>query len=119
MNRPAGLCFGPGHIVVYGNPSFVSAFGAYAVGLPAREVMLDVPPEAFWLLDAVFVRGLPLARWIDRDGEPWRMTASPRRDPETDEVYGVAFHLRAESDLPVLRGVPAGGRRLEDDPGSR
>jgi hypothetical protein len=26
----------------------------------------------------------------------------PRRDPENGEVYGVAFHLRAGSDLPVV-----------------
>jgi hypothetical protein len=100
--RPAGLCAGAGHIVVYGNPAFVSAFGEQSVGLPAREGMLDLPAEAFELLDAVLRGGRPLARWITREGEVWRLTAMPRFDFETQESYGVAFHLRARSDLPVL-----------------
>jgi hypothetical protein len=101
--RPAGMCAGPGHIVVYGNPAFVSAFGAQSIGLPARESMLGLPAEAFELLDAVFREGRPLARWIRRAGEDWRLTVTPRLDFETDESYGVSFHLRARSDLPVLR----------------
>jgi hypothetical protein len=100
--RPAGLCTGPGHIVVYGNPAFVSAFGEASVGLPAREGMLGLPAEAFGLLDTVLRDGRPLARWITRDGEDWRLTAMPRFDPESQEPYGVAFHLRARSDLPVV-----------------
>jgi hypothetical protein len=103
MARPAGLCFGPGHVVVYGNPSFVAEFGAETVGLPAREGMLDLPQQAFELLDAVLLCGRPLARWVRRGQEDWRMTAMPRLDAETHEAYGVAFHLRARSDLPVLR----------------
>jgi hypothetical protein len=99
--RPAGLCAGPGHMVVYGNPALRAAFGDVSVGLPAREGILGLPTEAFVLLDAVYARGKPLARWIDRDDEAWRMTAAPRIDPETGEVYGVAFHLRERSDLPV------------------
>ena len=31
------------------------------------------------------------------------MTAAPRADPETGQVYGVSFHLRERSDLPVTR----------------
>ena len=100
--RPAGLCSGPGHIVVYGNPAFVSAFGETSVGLPARESMLGLPAEAFELLDAVLRDGRPLARWISREGSDWRLTAMPRFDPETQEPYGVAFHLRARADLPVV-----------------
>jgi hypothetical protein len=100
--RPAGMCAGPGHIVVYGNPAFVAAFGAQSVGLPAREGMLGLPAEAFDLLDAVLREGRPLARWIRRAGEDWRLTVTPRIDFETDEPYGVSFHLRARSDLPVL-----------------
>ena len=100
--RPAGLCAGPGHIVVYGNPAFVSAFGEQSVGLPAREGMLGLPAEAFELLDAVLREGRPLARWITRAGDDWRLTAMPRLDFETREPYGVAFHLRARTDLPVL-----------------
>jgi hypothetical protein len=97
--RPAGVCHGPGLIVVYGNPAFIATFGKQAVGVPARESLLDLPRGAFALLDTVFARGKPLARWIRFDGEEWRMTAAPRADPGTGEVYGVAFHLRARSDV--------------------
>jgi hypothetical protein len=97
VRRPAGMCRGPGHIVVYGNPAFIGAFGARAVGMPARESLLDLPPAAFTLLDAVLSRGKPLARWIRYGGEEWRMTVVPRVDPD-GEVYGVSFHLRARSD---------------------
>jgi len=100
--RPAGFASGPGHVVVYGNPAFRTMFGNGAVGLPARETMLDLPTEAFALLDAVLADGRPLARWVERPDGTWRLTAIPRRDPETGDVYGVAFHLRARSDLPVL-----------------
>jgi hypothetical protein len=100
--RPAGLCSGPGHIVVYGNAAFVAAFGRQSVGLPAREGMLGLPAEAFELLDAVLRERRPLARWITRDGREWRLTAMPRFEFESTEPYGVAFHLRARSDLPVL-----------------
>ena len=102
--RPAALCSGPGHLVVYGNPAFVARFGAQSVGPPAREGLVGLPPAAFALLDRVFARGRPLARWIRLGAEEWRLTAAPRRDPETQEVYGVAFHLRSRSDLPVVTG---------------
>jgi hypothetical protein len=88
-------------MVVYGNPALRAAFGDVSVGLPAREGILGLPTEAFTLLDAVYARGKPLARWIDRDDEQWRMTAAPRVDPETGEIYGVSFHLRERSDLPT------------------
>jgi hypothetical protein len=100
VTRPAGLADGPGHVVVHGNPAFRAMFGETAVGLPARESMLDLPAEAFTLLDAVLRTGRPLARWIERAGETWRLTAMPRVDPGTNEVYGVAFHLRSRSDVP-------------------
>jgi PAS domain-containing protein len=100
--RPAGFATGPGHVVVYGNTAFRTMFGSAAVGLPARETMIDLPTEAFALLDAVFTDGRPLARWIERPEGTWRLTAVPRRDPETGDVYGVAFHLRARSDLPIM-----------------
>jgi hypothetical protein len=87
---------------VYGNPAFVAAYGAIAVGLPARESLLDLPPRAFALLDAVLTRGKPLARWIQIGGEDWRLTVAPRADPGTGQTYGVAFHLRARSDVPVV-----------------
>lgn len=100
--RPAGIALGHGHVVVYGNPAFRSMFGAGAIGLPARESLIGLPPTAFGLLDAVLSEGRPLARWIERDDGRWRLTAVPRRDPENGEVYGVAFHLRAGCDLPVI-----------------
>jgi len=101
--RPAGLCTGAGHMLVYGNPALKAAFGHVVIGLPAREGILGLPAQAFDLLDAVYGRGAPLACWIERDDSEWRLTAAPRKDPETGEVYGVAFHLRERSDLPVLR----------------
>jgi hypothetical protein len=88
--------------VVYGNPAFVAAFGAAVVGLPARESLLDLPAAGFALLDAVLRRGKPLARWIEFRGEDWRMTATPRIDQADGDVYGVAFHMRARSDTPVV-----------------
>jgi hypothetical protein len=103
LMRPAGLCSGAGHRIDYGNPAFLASFGAGVVGLPAREVLLDLPAEAFELFDLAFRQGRPLGRWIRLDDQEWRLTAMPRLDPETGAPYGVAFHLRARSDLPVLR----------------
>ena len=80
----------------------MARFGTQSVGPPAREGLIGLPPAAFNLLDRVFARGRPLARWIRLGTEEWRMTAAPRRDLVTQEVYGVAFHLRARSDLPVV-----------------
>lgn len=100
--RPAAFCFGPGHVVVHGNPAFVSSFGASAVGLPAREILIDLPGAAFDLMDAVLEGGKPLATWLPGPDEDWRLTVAPRIDPETGETYGVSFHLRARSDVPIL-----------------
>ena len=110
--RPAGMCRGQGHIVVYGNPAFVAAFGAAAVGMPAREGILDLPPRAFAMLDAVLIRGKPLASWIRMGGSEWRLTVVPSVDP-AGEVYGVSFHLRERSDTLVTIPGPdvAGGAR--------
>ena len=105
LDRPVGLCFGPGHLVVHANPAFVTEFGDGCLGLPAREGMVGLPAEAFAVLDAVFVSGRPLARWIVRDGEDWRLTVAPRVDPGSGETYGVTFHLRLRSDTPVLRSA--------------
>ena len=103
VQRPAGMCLGPGHLVVYGNPAFVAMFGQGCVGMPARETMLGLPAEAFDLLDAVLAESRPLARWIAIGLDEWRMTAMPRLDFETGRAYGVSFHLRRRSDLPVVR----------------
>ncbi|MGH2464340.1 MAG: hypothetical protein ACRDGI_02675 [Candidatus Limnocylindrales bacterium] len=110
--RPAGMCLGPGHLVVYGNPAFVAMFGGRCVGMPARETMLGLPAEAFDLLDAVLAESRPLARWIAIRVEDWRLTAMPRLDFETGQAYGVSFHLRRRTDLPVVRSDrPAGESR--------
>lgn len=101
--RPAGMCLGSGHLVVYGNPAFVAIFGGQCLGLPARETMLSLPSEAFDLLDAVLLEGRALARWVAVEGDEWRMTATPRVDFESGRTYGVSFHFRRRSDLPVLR----------------
>ncbi|HYH92547.1 MAG TPA: hypothetical protein VD763_05250 [Candidatus Saccharimonadales bacterium] len=101
-SRPAGMCTGPGHMVMYGNPAFVARFGERCLGMPAREVMIDLPDAAFEVFDASFAQGRPLARWVRLDDEDWRVTAKPRLDPETGAVFGIAFHLRARSDVPVV-----------------
>jgi len=101
--RPAGMCLGPGHLIVYGNPAFVATFGQRSVGMPARETMLSLPADAFELLDAVLAESRPLARWIGSGLDEWRMTAMPRLDFETGQAYGVSFHLRRRSDVPILR----------------
>ena len=106
--RPAGICAGPGHVLIYGNPAFHAQFGPRCIGMPAREVMVDLPDAAFALLDAVLEGGRPLARWVQRGDEQWRLTAMPRRDPETALVDGVAFHLRPRDDAPVVD--PGAGR---------
>lgn len=111
--RPAGMCLGSGHLVVYGNPAFVALFGRQCLGLPARETMLGLPAAAFDLLDAVLREGRPLARWIVIEGDDWRMTAIPRVEFETGETYGVSFHLRRRSDLPVLLPGPSDEMRQE------
>ena len=67
--HPAGMCVGAGHMVVYGNPAFVAAFGARSVGLPAREVMLGLSSDAFGVMDAVLKRGHAAARWVRLGGE--------------------------------------------------
>ncbi len=102
-SRPAAMCRGQGHLIVYGNPAFLAAFGAQAVGMPARESLVSLPASAFALLDLVLARGKPLAKWIKLDDADWRLTVAPRTDP-SGEVYGVSFHLRARSDV---SSVPA------------
>jgi hypothetical protein len=104
--RPAAFCIGSGHLVVYGNDAFLKTFGVRAIGMPMREAAVDLPSGAFEVLDAVLAQGRPLACWIDIRGEPWRLTAAPRVDPETSEVYGVRVHLRERSDQPILDDRP-------------
>ena len=71
----------------------MAEFGGGTVGLPAREVLLTLPAAAFDVVDRVRTLGRPLACWLDVAGERRRLTVTPRRDPETDEIYGVAIRL--------------------------
>jgi hypothetical protein len=91
---PAAFHYGPGHMIVHGNPAFVEAFGASAIGQPAREALLDLPPKAFELMDLVYETGKPGACAVTTAKGPRRLVVAPRRDPETGEVYGVTSHLR-------------------------
>ena len=100
------MCRGAGHVVVYGNEAFRDVFGAPCVGIPAREGLLGLPADGFAVLDGVLRSGRPAARWIRMMGSEWRLTAAPRLDPGTHEMYGVAFHLRRRDDLPVVVEPP-------------
>ena len=93
IQHPAAMLYGPGHVVVHGNPPFRELFGAGWLGLPAAEALLDLTRDAFDLMDLVYRDGRPLARWITLRGAPWRLTIAERRDPETGDVYGIAIHL--------------------------
>jgi hypothetical protein len=83
---------------MHGNPAFVARYGRAAVGQPAREAMIDLPPAAFAVLDRVLVEGRPLARRIDLPDGPRRLVVVPRRDPGTDAVYGVTSWFREPPD---------------------
>ena len=91
--QPVALLHGPGLRVVHGNPAFVAEFGEVAVGLPAREGLVALPPLVFDVADRVLRGGRPLACWLEVAGTRRRLTVAPRRDPETGEVYGVAIRL--------------------------
>ena len=80
-------------MIVHGNPPFLAEFGETIVGLPAAEALLALPGVAFDVIQRVYVRGTPLACWIEVSGERRRLTVAPRRDPESGEVYGVAIRL--------------------------
>jgi hypothetical protein len=90
---PAAFHFGPGHVIVHGNPPFIEAFGESSVGQPAREALIGLPPAAFDLMDEVYRTGRPLARRIETTFGIRRLVVAPRRDPETGETYGVTMHL--------------------------
>ena len=92
---PAALLYGPGLVIVHGNVPFRAEFGEGFLGLPAVEALPDLPTAAFDLMKLVFQNGTPLARWIAVRGDTWRLTAAPRRDIETNAVYGIAIHLVA------------------------
>lgn len=95
---PAAFHLGPGHRIVHGNPAFVAEFGTTAIGLPAREAMLDLPPKAFALMDLVLETGTPGAIVVRTRSGRRRLVVDARKDPETGETYGVRTHLRPSSD---------------------
>ena len=95
---PVALHLGAGHVIVHGNPAFIEVFGAEAIGQPAREALLDLPPKAFALMDLVLATGKPGACRVTTDAGPRRLVVAPRRDPETGETYGVTSHLRPVTD---------------------
>ena len=95
---PAAMCIGPGHVVMHGNAAFLAAYGEEALGLPAREVLLDLPAAVFVVFDAALAEGQPLGCWIKRGRADWRLTVVPRRHPETDEIFGLLFRLRLGED---------------------
>ena len=103
-SRPAGLCTGAGSHARLRQPR---PEGRLRVrrdrpARPRRDRRATVRRRSTCSMPCT-VAARPLACWITRDGEDWRLTAAPRKDPETGEVYGVAFHLRERSDLPVVR----------------
>lgn len=89
----AAMHFGAGHTVMFANPAFTAAFGGTGLGMPAREVMVGLPAEAFALMDRVLREGRPLARQVRLRSAPRRLVVVPRVDPETNETYGVTTHL--------------------------
>ncbi len=91
---PAAFHFGPGHVIMHANPAFIDEFGPEAVGQPAREAMLGLPPKAFQLMDLVLTSGKPGACRIATPSGERRLVVAARRDPETGETYGVTSHLR-------------------------
>jgi hypothetical protein len=95
---PAAFHLGAGHLIVHGNRAFIDAFGADAIGQPAREALLSLPPRAFELMDLVYATGKPGAPRITTTAGPRRLVVAPRRDPETGETYGVTTHLRPIDD---------------------
>jgi hypothetical protein len=81
-------------MIVHGNEAFLAEFGIGCIGQPAREALLDLPPEAFELMDLVYRSGKPLARRITTSTGDRRLVVAARTDPETGETYGVTSHLR-------------------------
>lgn len=91
---PAAFHVGAGHVIMHANPAFIEAFGAEAVGQPAREALLSLPSKAFELMDLVYATGKPGACRVTTAAGPRRLVVAARRDPENGETYGVTTHLR-------------------------
>ena len=92
--NPAAFHLGPAHVIVFGNPAFVAAYGTETLGQPAREAMVDLPSAAFELMDMVLREGRPLALRIRVSGAERRLLVVPRKEADTGETYGVATYLR-------------------------
>ena len=95
---PAAFHLGAGHVIMHGNPAFIEAFGPEAIGQPAREALLSLPPKAFELMDLVYATGKPGASRVTTASGTRRLVVAPRQDPETGETYGVTTHLRLIDD---------------------
>lgn len=80
-------------MIVHGNTAFVTLFGPRCVGQPAREALVGLPPEAFELMDAVYLGGKALARRVETTWGTRRLVVAARQDPETGKTYGVMTHL--------------------------
>jgi len=91
---PAAFHYGPGHMIVRGNVTFLDEFGPGCLGQPAREALVGLPPEAFELMDRVYDGGKPLARRIRTANGDRRLVVAPLSDPDTGQTYGVASHIR-------------------------
>ncbi len=94
---PAAFHYGAGHMIMHGNAAFMAAYGPSTLGQPAREVLLDLPPKAFELMDLVFTTGKPGACSIETANGPRRLIVAARQDPDTGATYGVITHLRMET----------------------
>ena len=95
--NPAAFHYGPGHMIVHGNPPFVevvrcrrpwSARPRGAARPAAQGLRADGPRPR---------TGKPGACRIDTDDGPRRLVVAPRKDPETGETYGVTTHLKPET----------------------
>ncbi len=101
------LLYGPGHRIVHANAAFVAEFGAFPIGVPASEALLDLPPIVLEVVERVIAEARPLACWVEVAGARRRLTVAPRADLETGDVYGVA--LRLASDVGDASGSPGSG----------
>ena len=91
----AAFPFGPGHVVMHGNPPFLAEFGSDVVAQPAREALVGLPDEAFDVMDLVLRTGRGAATDIETSHGPRRLVVVPRRAPDEDAPYGVTTCLRA------------------------
>jgi hypothetical protein len=101
--HPAAFHDGAAHIIRWANPPFLALFGDGVVGLPAREAMTGFGRVGFELMDRVLREGRPLARRVGTPSGELRLVVVPRVDVETGVAYGVATHLRAETNAQISR----------------